>query len=104
MNAVGEFIRYDQYLKDNPLAPENDGLRLLVIFDGLDELAMQGKLAKETAQSFVREVKDKVNRFNFRGTRLQIIITGREVVVQESFPDPHQIFHTMPYFVPEDKR
>ena len=102
--AVGEFIRYDHYLKDNPLDPENEGLRLLVIFDGLDELAMQGKLAKETAQAFVREVQAKVNLFNLRALRLQVIITGREVVVQDSFREPHHILHALPYFVSEDNR
>ena len=102
--AVGEFIRYDHYIRENPLSPENEGLRLLIIFDGLDELAMQGKLAKETAQAFVREVRDKVSRFNFRATRLQVIITGREVVVQDSFREPHHILHALPYFISEDNR
>jgi hypothetical protein len=88
IKAVEEFVRYDEYLKDNPLDPDNENLRLLVIFDGLDELALQGKLAKEVAQEFVREVQSKISRFNYRKTRLQVLITGREVAVQESFKEP----------------
>lgn len=104
VKAVDEFIRYDHYLKHNPLDPESEGSRLLVIFDGLDELALQGKIARETAQSFVREVQDKVSRFNYRTTRLQVIITGREVVVQESFREQHQILHVLPYLLPKNER
>lgn len=56
IKAVGEFIRYDPHLQENPIDPDDENMRLLLIFDGLDELAMQGKLAKEVAQEFVREV------------------------------------------------
>jgi hypothetical protein len=104
IKAVDEFVRYDEYLKDNPLDPDDENLRLLVIFDGLDELALQGKLAKEVAQEFVREVQSKISRFNYRKTRLQVLITGREVAVQESFKEPQQILHVLPYFVPEADR
>ncbi|NEQ47271.1 MAG: pentapeptide repeat-containing protein [Leptolyngbya sp. SIOISBB] len=104
IKAVEEFVRYDEYLKDNPLDPDDENLRLLVIFDGLDELALQGKLAKEVAQEFVREVQSKVSRFNYRKTRLQVLITGREVAVQESFKEPQQVLHVLPYFVPEEAR
>ncbi|MEA5465791.1 hypothetical protein [Leptothoe sp. PORK10 BA2] len=55
VKAVGEFVRYDEYLKENPIDPDDQTLRLLVIFDGLDELAMQGKLAKEVAQGFGKD-------------------------------------------------
>jgi hypothetical protein len=104
IKAVEEFVRYDEYLKDNPLDPDNENLRLLVIFDGLDELALQGKLAKEVAQEFVREVQSKISRFNYRKTRLQVLITGREVAVQESFKESQQVLHVLPYFVPEAER
>ncbi|MEL7493114.1 MAG: pentapeptide repeat-containing protein [Cyanobacteria bacterium J06554_11] len=102
--AFEEFIRYEEYITDNPLDPDNDGLRLLIIFDGLDELAMQGKLSKETAKEFVREVQAKVGQFNRRKARLQVIFTGRELAVQEAFRNISQILHVLPYFVPEDKR
>ncbi|MEH2150252.1 pentapeptide repeat-containing protein [Nostoc sp.] len=80
---------------------------LLIIFDGLDELAMQGKIATETAQQFVREVEKKVTRFNRSETCLQVLISGRELVVQANISDfrqPQQILHILPYFVTEDER
>ena len=104
IGAVAEFVRYDENLKHNPLDPDDPTLRLLVIFDGLDELALQGKLSKEVAQEFVREVQAKVSQFNRSKTRLQVLFTGREVVAQESFKEPQQVLHVLPYFVPENQR
>lgn len=40
IQSVAEFLRYDGFLKDSPLNPDDDQLRLLMIFDGLDELAL----------------------------------------------------------------
>ena len=105
--AVGSFIGYDAFLSFNPLDRDQSESRLLIIFDGLDELALQGKISKEVAQNFIREVQRKVERFNYQETRLQVLISGREVVVQDNssdFRQPGQILHLLPYFVPEDKR
>ncbi|MEL6882220.1 MAG: hypothetical protein AAFP09_16965, partial [Cyanobacteria bacterium J06607_10] len=102
--AFEEFIRYEEYITENPLDPDNDGLRLLIIFDGLDELAMQGKLSQETAKEFVREVQAKVGQLNRRKARLQVLFTGREVAVQGAFREASQVLHVLPYYLPEDKR
>jgi hypothetical protein len=74
INAVGKFVQMDGILPHNPLAAEHRESRLLIIFDGLDELAMQGKIAEKTAQDFVREVQRKVERFNQGETCLQVLI------------------------------
>ncbi|MEH2104713.1 pentapeptide repeat-containing protein [Nostoc sp.] len=107
VEAVGKFVRDDGFLKYNPLDKDKADSRLLIIFDGLDELAMQGKIATETAQQFVREVERKVTRFNRSETCLQVLISGRELVVQANssdFRQPQQILHLLPYFVTEDER
>jgi uncharacterized protein YjbI with pentapeptide repeats len=107
IDAVGKFVRMDGTLPHNPLAIEQRESRLLIIFDGLDELAMQGKIAEKTAQDFVWEVQRKVERFNQRETCLQVLIGGRELVMQASetdFRKDGQILHVLPYFVPEYDR
>ncbi|MGB7923087.1 MAG: pentapeptide repeat-containing protein [Pyrinomonadaceae bacterium] len=108
VDAVGNFVRDDHFLPHNPLDPENGDSRLLIIFDGLDELAMQGRVAAEIAQQFVLEVQRKAERFNNQGEpRLKVLISGRELVVQANaseFRKPQQILHVLPYFVPEDER
>jgi len=107
IDAVGKFVKMDGILPHNPLAAEQRESRLLIIFDGLDELAMQGKIAEKTAQDFVREVQRNVGQFNQRETCLQVLIGGRELVVQANetdFRKDGQILHVLPYFVPEDDR
>ncbi|MGB3405564.1 MAG: pentapeptide repeat-containing protein, partial [Microcoleaceae cyanobacterium] len=107
INAVGQFVEFDGILPHNPLDSEDREKRLLIIFDGLDELAMQGKIAEKTAQDFVREVQRQVDRLNQRETCLQILISGRELVVQANqtdFRQPGQILHLLPYFIAKEER
>ena len=107
VKAVGEFVEADGFLSDNPLQRDNEDLRLLIIFDGLDELSKQGKIAEEVARLFVEEVRDQVRQFNQRKTRLQVIISGREVVIQShrsKFRKPQQLLYLLPYFVSEPQR
>ncbi|MEH2073940.1 MAG: pentapeptide repeat-containing protein [Nostoc sp.] len=107
VDAVGNFVRDDGFLRHNPLDKDKGDSRLLIIFDGIDELAMQGKIATEIAQKFVREVQRKVERFNVRKTCLQVLISGRELVVQANISDfrqSQQILHILPYFVTEYER
>ncbi|MDY7012252.1 MAG: pentapeptide repeat-containing protein [Cyanobacteriota bacterium] len=107
VKAVGEFVQIEGFLRDNPLDRENGEQRLLIVFDGLDELSMQGKVAAEAARQFIEEVREKVNQFNYHQMRLQVLISGREVVVQANrgkFRKPHQLLYLLPYFVPKAER
>ncbi|MGD1896896.1 MAG: pentapeptide repeat-containing protein [Phormidesmis sp.] len=99
IEEIATFIRYDHYIKQNPLCPDDEDLRLLLILDGLDELSMQGKVSKECALEFVREVQTKVNLFNQRQTRLQVVITGREIAIQSAFQQTSNVLHVLPYCV-----
>ncbi|EPF17487.1 pentapeptide repeat-containing protein [Microcystis aeruginosa] len=102
VTAVKTFVQHDGFLPENPLEPSDQDLKLLIIFDGLDELSMQGKIAQEVAQNFVNEVREKVHHFNQNKTRLQVLISGRDVVVQSNknnFKKPQQIITILPYWV-----
>jgi KaiC/GvpD/RAD55 family RecA-like ATPase len=102
VEAVAKFVRDNDFLRHNPLDKDKADSRLLIIFDGLDELAMRGKIATEIAQQFVREVQRKIEHFNRHKTCLQVLIGGRELVVQANssdFRQPQQILHILPYFV-----
>ena len=107
IQSIGNFIIYDLLLVSNPLQLPPRGPRLLIIFDGLDQLSMQGNIAKEVSQAFVQEVKSKLGLFNQRQTLLQVIISGRETAVQNNsseFRNSHQILHLLPHFIPAEKR
>jgi uncharacterized protein YjbI with pentapeptide repeats len=106
VDAIGKFIQSmrDIPLPANPLKLDNSVKRLLIIFDGLDELAMQGKIAEEVARRFISEVRSQVNKFNSVQTRLVVLISGREIVVQRNkseFRQQKQILHILPYFIDE---
>jgi len=107
IEAVNKFVAQDRYLSGTPLDASHGENRLLLIFDGLDELSMQGKAAAETAANFIDEVLAKVNQFNGQGLRRQALFTGRDLAVQASsqrFRKSEQILHVLPYFVTEHER
>src|SRR5262249_27019414 len=100
--AVGEFVRLGEILPANPLDREAGEAELLLIFDGLDELSQQGRLAAETARDFVREGQEVVEMRNATARRLLVLVTGREPVVQANtseLRDPRQVLHLLPYLV-----
>ncbi|ANQ22161.1 TPA: pentapeptide repeat-containing protein [Vibrio alginolyticus] len=104
--AVDKFIAGDRYLTSNPLDSSNGCSRLLVIFDGLDELSMRGKAASDSAKAFVEEVINQFNRYNAQGHKRQVIITGRDMAVQSSsikLRKPKQVLHLLPYFIEDTK-
>jgi hypothetical protein len=103
VKALDELIAndFDNLYPPNPLKKEQSQQHLLVILDGLDELAMQGKLATEVAQQFLQRVKEDLQRFNQSSLRVQVLVSGRELVVQHlgDAKDSQQILPMLPYFI-----
>ena len=90
IEEVGRFVKDEGVLSQNPLDSESPEQNLLIIFDGLDELASQGQAAAETARSFVREVERTVTNGTFKDATSRPHY-GRELAVQENesnFVDP----------------
>ncbi|RVU86454.1 NACHT domain-containing protein [Leucothrix sargassi] len=105
-SAIETFIRTKTYLRNNPLDPRDGEKRLLLIFDGLDELSMRGKAADETAQHFVDEVMRTLNFCNSETINWQALITGRELSVQANssrLRKERQVLHTLPYHLTPDE-
>lgn len=105
VEEVGRFVRDEGVLVQNPLDPQTIERSLLIVFDGLDELSSQGKASAETARAFVREVERTVEKRNLNGIRLRVILSGRELVVQENeseFRRPRQVLNLLPYCLPRD--
>ncbi|MFA7243006.1 MAG: pentapeptide repeat-containing protein [Sulfuricellaceae bacterium] len=108
IDEIGRFVHDDGQLKNNPLDADGGEANLLIILDGLDELASQGRAAAATARDFVRTVQQTVERRNLHQLQLRVLFSGREVVVQESeseFRRPHQVLTVLPYYVasPEEE-
>ena len=107
VGEVGRFVLDEGVLIQNPLDPESPEPNLLIILDGLDELASQGKAAAETARAFIGEVDKVANRSNLQTLKLRLLISGRELVVQENeseFRRTRQVLTLLPYFVPGQDR
>ncbi len=107
IQAVASFVTQDRYLQGSPLDGKDGEDRLLVIFDGLDELSMQGRAASEVAQGFVDEVLRKADAFAAQGLCRQFLISGRDLAVQANasrLRHPGQVLHVLPYQINERER
>ncbi|RNE88600.1 pentapeptide repeat-containing protein [Marichromatium sp. AB31] len=101
VRAVGQYAEADRWLRGNPLDGGGEH-RLIIIFDGLDELSMQGASASEAAQSFVEQVLRLAGQFSAQGMQRQFVITGRELSIQANagrLCRPEQVFHVLPFLV-----
>lgn len=102
VHSVGEYVRLADILPANPLDPDTGEDRLLIIFDGLDELSLQGRVGADAARDFVRDVLKVVEIRNQSRRRLLVLFTGRELVIQASeseLRDRHRVLHVLPYWV-----
>lgn len=98
--ALADFVRDWNVLRFDPLDPREGEERLLVLFDGLDELAMQGRAGQEVAREFVEAVQRRVERINDGRERLlQVVFGGRDVVVDaaEHLLTDRQVLHVLAY-------
>ena len=101
--AIKHFIHNNtRYINGNPLDFSEGEERILVIFDGLDELSMQGKIAAKVANDFVDEVIKYAGIFISQNIKHQFLISGRDLAIQANnnkLRQAHQILHVLPYFL-----
>ena len=93
-----------EYLSDlgvlphDPLDPKGGETRLLLLFDGLDELAMQGRAGQEVARSFIDAVGNKIDRINeHEGHFVQVVFGGRDIVVEFARVPERRVLHVLAY-------
>ncbi|HLZ17405.1 MAG TPA: pentapeptide repeat-containing protein, partial [Cyclobacteriaceae bacterium] len=107
-DEISRYAKEEGFLTHDPLDLDNHEPNLLIILDGLDELANQGRVAAETAKSFIEEVNlTLIRRNNNPKISLKILLSGRELVVQDNndtFRDsPRQVLTLLPYFISEEE-
>ncbi len=103
--SINNFLKYDKYFTHDPINDTEE--KLIVLFDGLDELSMQGKALADIAQSFLREVERTVTNYNGRKLKIQTIISGRDVIIQQNesdFRNDGQILRLLPYYLNKDEK
>lgn len=100
--AIKKFLDNHSILTRDNLLEES---KLLLIFDGLDELSMQGSNSKEVANNFTEELKEVLREK--RSLNWKAIVTGRELSIQQQqnkLKKQKTVIHLLPYFVNEDDR
>jgi len=85
---------------------ETGARRLLLIFDGVDELEMQGRHGIEVARDFVERLAQLLRRRNTKGVRLLAIVTGREILIQSigGAIDRSRLMTLQPFYLPSPER
>lgn len=102
-DAVKKYLTNTELLSANPFEESE----LIIIFDGLDELTMQGKNISESAKLFVDEIARQLLAKNQEKCKLQIIISGRDVVIQQNesgFRKEKEIIRLLPYCINENEK
>ena len=104
-DILGAFAKEEGF-RHNPLDAENGDQRLLIIFDGLDELSSQGKIGAEVAQQFMRVVEQAVSTANTRKSKLKVLICGRDLAIQSrgsQLLTSTKTLHLLPYYLDKGK-
>ena len=108
-DGVQEFCRLHPQLPDDVLEPKSTE-RYLLIFDGLDELAKQGRTGQELAREFFDQVQvltGQVNRTEASQAQMLVLICGRPVSVSSTRADElkeGQVLHALPFFLTKAER
>lgn len=82
-DAVEEYVKDPQYFTTFSFSEFAQG-GCVIIFDGLDEIQLQGRLAQEAAQSFMTELLRFLLTKSGDRRRIISIVTGRDVAVQST--------------------
>lgn len=106
IEAIDDFINNNRYLKNNPLHQDYKQDRLILIFDGLDELSEQGHEAKKASNQFINNLIREIDQKNDNDSQWQAVITGRDISIQNNqhnLKKQKQILHLLPYCISDDE-
>ncbi len=91
-----------------PNGPFEDGAKpLLLILDGLDELAKQGQIGTRLALDFARHVQTVVTSRNQGSLHLRVLLCGRPIAVHDTeseFRATGQVLHLLPYVMSSESK
>jgi len=101
--SVTNFLKHDPYLKVVNLFEEE---KLLLIFDGLDELAMRGKTLEVIAKDFIADLKRELHMVNRDRIKIKAIVSGRDIIIQNNsseFRKEKEVLNLLPFYVKHEK-
>jgi uncharacterized protein YjbI with pentapeptide repeats len=84
----------------DPLDAVDGASRLLIFFDGLDEISEQGRPGREAIQKLAGQVDILARTLNHAQPRVFFVLGGRHLAIDASrqhFQQPRQVLHVLPY-------
>jgi hypothetical protein len=106
-DSIEEYISNLSFFShSNPYNELDVNNRLLIIFDGLDELSKQGGIGETIARNFVGEIERACGLINQQEIKLLILISGRELILQSlntDFRQKKQVLNLLPYYIEESE-
>jgi hypothetical protein len=84
----------------DPLDAASGVPRLLIFFDGLDEISEQGRPGREAIQKLAGQVDILARTLNHAQPRVFFVLGGRHLAIDASrqhFQQPRQVLHVLPY-------
>ena len=102
VDAMAQYIQTIPDLGHNPLDPKDGENSLLIVFDGLDELATsEGRYDENLANRFQHYLGFAVRNLNrSKPARVLVLVTGRELFIQRlgsQVIDDRKVLHILPY-------
>jgi uncharacterized protein YjbI with pentapeptide repeats len=96
-DCVNHYIKKTRVFSDDVI-PQDE--RLLIIFDGLDELSTCGDSTTQAVRTFVSNTATYVKSVNRDQLTIKVLFTGREIVtdVLKNRDDLFNTIHLLPYF------
>ena len=105
---IQEYIKLPHIpLKSNPITNLKDSKnKLLLIFDGLDELSIQNLQTEVVVKQFIEQLRHLVNAYNYNNLHIKALLTGRDLVIQHCqkiFRSDSLFIHLLPYLLTKNK-
>ena len=109
IDAMARYVRMSPDLFQNPLDPLHGEQRLLIVFDGLDELSTsEGNFEEQLAGIFQHYLASAASRLNrSQPARILALVSGRELFIQQlgtQVIDDQRVLHILPYRIDQEPK
>lgn len=102
-SAIQGYCDDYKYLKGVDISATN---QLVIIFDGLDEISMQGQVGETISRNFINNLKRKADISAQVNLDVKFIVTGRDLAIQSCeniVKESYKFLHILPYYISEYK-
>jgi hypothetical protein len=103
-NALDAFFASKENIPDDAIRKATG--RLLLIFDGLDELSKRGRAAANLADEFLADLKRYISIRNLESLKILALVSGRPISIHNT--NRHfrgdQVYYLLPYYIEEGDR